>query len=115
MNAHKLLVPSLLLVLAAGCNEDTAPNTPGEFGEACVPGANDDTPDGCVAGTDCYKGYCEERCLEDVDCQPVEGWDHSCELGLCQIWCDADKGCPTTLGSAMTCDLTTTWCKAGDS
>lgn len=116
MHAHKILVPALLLLAAAGCKEDTAPNTPGEFGEACVAGANDDTPDGCVAGTECYKGYCEEFCSQDSDCQPVDGFEHTCVSGLCQIWCGEDDSCPQNLGTPLTCGVmgSAMWCKSSD-
>jgi len=118
MNARSLIIPALLLLVtdSVGCKDETPANTPGEFGDPCVPGANDDTPDGCVAGTECYIGYCEEVCTEDSDCQPVEGWEHSCQLGLCQIVCNENSECPQTLGTELTCELSSMWCKArGDS
>ena len=118
MRSKTILVPALLLLLAdnVGCKDETPANTPGEFGDPCIPGANADTPDGCVAGTKCYAGYCEEECVGDTDCQPVEGWDHACVAGLCQLLCDDSKGCPDTLGSSLTCGVigSSRWCEAKD-
>lgn len=117
MFRNTAIVPALLVLLVSspGCKEDEPPaNEPGEFGEPCVPGANDDTPDGCVGGNECYLGYCEETCIGDDDCQPVEGWDHTCVAGVCQLWCD-DKGeCPQTLGTPMVCGVmgSAMWCRA---
>lgn len=91
MIRNTAIVPALLVLLVSspGCKEDAPPaNEPGEFGEPCVPGANDDTPDGCVGGNECYLGYCEETCIGDDDCQPVEGWDHTCVAGVCQLSLD---------------------------
>lgn len=119
MNARNIFISALLLLVAdsVGCKETESPeNTPGEFGDPCIPGANDDTPDGCVAGTKCYAGYCEEECSENSDCQGVEGWDHVCIAGLCQLLCDDNKGCPEDLGSSLTCGVigTSRWCEAKD-
>lgn len=118
MNARDILIPALLLLVTdgVGCKDEAPANTPGEFGDPCIPGANDDTPDGCAAGSECYVGYCEEKCIADTDCQPVEGWDHVCVAGLCHLLCDDDKGCPETLGAALTCGVigTSRWCEAKD-
>lgn len=101
------IIPAFLFIFAAGagCKDDTPSNTPGEFGDSCIPGANVDTPDGCVSGTECYKGYCEESCINDSDCQPIDGWEHTCVAGLCQIFCDAAEACPQTLGVELTCGV----------
>lgn len=118
MNARNFIVPALLLLVAdsVGCKDETPPNTPGEFGDPCIPGENGETPDGCVTGLECYKGYCEETCTADSDCQPVEGWDHTCVAGLCQIWCEADDECPQSLGAPLTCGVmgSAMWCRADD-
>lgn len=118
MNARSIIIPALLLLVtdSAGCKDESPANTPGEFGDPCIPGANDDTPDGCVAGTECYKGYCEDNCVEDTDCQSVDGWDHVCVAGLCHLLCDDDKGCPETLGASLSCGVvgTSRWCEAQD-
>jgi hypothetical protein len=118
MRSKTIIVPVLLLLLAdnIGCREETPANTPGEFGDPCIPGANDDTPDGCVAGAECYVGYCEEKCVEDTDCQMVTDWDHVCVAGLCHLLCDDNKGCPETLDASLTCGVigTSRWCEARD-
>lgn len=107
MNARSIIIPALLLLVtdSVGCKDETPANTPGEFGDPCIPGANQNTPDGCVTGTECYKGYCEEICGADTDCQPVEGWDHICVAGLCQIMCEDTEKCPQTLGTSLACGV----------
>ena len=106
MRITTAILPALLLVLAAAnCNgDDMQPaNLPGEFGEPCIPGANDDTPDGCVAGLECYQGYCEELCTMDADCTLIPGWNHFCLLGTCQIDCTETLECPLDLGTELAC------------
>ena len=116
MRSTSLLVPAFLLLVGA-CQDPEPENLPGEFGEPCVPGALADTPDGCVSGTKCYQGYCEEVCADDGDCQEVVGWQHTCIAGLCQILCDDEGTCPQDLGTAMNCGLvgSTPTCEAADS
>lgn len=107
----------LLVVAHFGCTgTETPENKPGEFGDPCIPGANQDTPDGCVVGTECYKGYCEETCVDNTGCQPVEGWDHVCVAGLCQLLCSATGECPQSLGTALMCESlgSANLCKAED-
>ena len=105
MRITTAILPAFLLVLAAAnCKgDDTPENVPGDFGEPCTPGANDDTPDGCVAGLECYSGYCEESCVNDADCRPLDGWQHTCVAGQCAIFCNADDACPSDLGSDLIC------------
>ena len=118
MRISTIILSAFLFTLAAstGCKDEAPANTPGEFGDVCIPGANSDTPDGCVDGGECYVGYCEEKCIDDADCQPIDGWDHTCVAGLCHIWCDDNKGCPTNLGASLTCGVigTSRWCEAED-
>ena len=119
MFRNTAIVPALLVLLVSspGCKEDEPPaNEPGDFGEPCIEGALADTPDGCVDGLECYKGYCEETCVEDTDCRPIEGWMHTCVVGQCQILCNDDDACPQDLGTAMTCGVigNSRWCEAKD-
>ena len=100
MRSTCFLVPAFLLLVGA-CQDPEPENLPGEFGEPCVPGENEGTPDGCIAGTRCYAGYCEQECVEDADCEPIGGWEHLCVAGLCQIFCDDD--CPQDLGTPLEC------------
>lgn len=110
-----LFVSVSLLSLSPACNEpEPEPNVPGEFGEACVRGAVDDTPDGCKAGYYCYQGYCEERCVDDSDCQLIEGWMHICAAGVCQINCDGDGLCPQSLDTPLVCGSGGKWCVAAE-
>lgn len=115
MRKTALITPAVLLTLfmAPGCKEETPANEPGEFGDPCVVGEADDTPDGCAAGHFCYAGYCEENCAAPTDCQPIDGWEHGCAAsGFCHIFCDADKKCPQDLGAPLTCDNAGLYCEA---
>ena len=107
MRITTAFLPTFLLVLAAAnCNgDDMQPeNLPGEFGEPCIPGANDDTPDGCVSGLECWYGYCEETCTKDSDCRAIAGWEHTCLAGVCVIPCDASNPCPAeVLATPLVC------------
>ena len=116
MFRNTAVVPALLVLLVSSpsCKEEPPANDPGEFGEACVEWALDDTPDGCVSVLYCSEGYCEERCVNDDDCQPVEGWTHSCVAGQCQIFCDENGACPQTLATPMECWINGMWCAAKD-
>lgn len=116
MRSTTIIVPALLLLLAdnVGCKDEAPANTPGEFGEPCVEGALADTPDGCAAGLYCSEGYCEERCVNNDDCQPVDGWKHECVAGQCQIFCDENGACPQTLSTPMECWINGMWCAAKD-
>ena len=95
---------SLTLGLACGDN-DAPPNEPGEFGEPCVLGEDNDTPDGCSKGLYCYQGYCEETCVMDSDCPPVEGFIHECQAQICRILCDENSGCPDDFSTPFVCEL----------
>ena len=105
MRSSKYLLP-LLFILADGvrCKDDAPAG--GEFGEPC--GGDVETP--CADGLECYIGYCEEKCTEDSDCQPVEGYRHECEPGgLCHIFCEGNnESCPQTLATPLECGLE--WC-----
>lgn len=115
MFRNTAIVPALLVLLTTGCKEDEPPaNEPGDFGEPCIEGALADTPDGCVDGLECFQGYCEETCVEDTDCQPVDGWTHRCVVGKCQIFCDDNGACPQTLATPMECWINDMWCAAKD-
>lgn len=108
MRSPKLLLP-LFLILAdsASCKDDTPAG--GEFGEAC--GGDITTP--CADGLKCYIGYCEEKCVDDDDCQSVAGHQHKCNTGdgLCHIICDETATpCPQTLATPLECNLG--WCNA---
>ena len=116
MRTQTLILPAILFTFASvQCKDETPENLPGEFGEPCVVGEADDTPDGCAGGLTCYKGYCEEYC-DNSPCQPVEGWQHECVVGVCQILCDENDACPQTLGTPMECGviLGAHWCEAKD-
>ena len=102
----------LTLIAAPGCKDDPAPNEPGEFGEPCLVGEQDNTPHGCVAGHYCYLGVCLEDCLDPGDCQPVDGWERQCSAGICHILCNADSQCPQDLGTPLVCDTVKNRCKA---
>jgi hypothetical protein len=116
MRISNIILPAFLFILAAGagCKDETPSNTPGEFGDPCVVGSVVDSPDGCVNGLYCYEGYCEEECKVDADCQPVDGWQHKCIVGLCQILCGSEDTCPQDLGTPMTCGVvgSSRWCEA---
>jgi hypothetical protein len=73
MRTSAILLP-LLMILANDirCKDDEPAG--GEFGEPC---GEIDTP--CADGLKCYIGYCEEKCTDDSDCQPVDGFRHECE------------------------------------
>lgn len=98
MNARDIIIPAIFL-LATGCKEDDR----SAFGERCAPAV-------CDEGLVCYAGYCEEECVENTDCQPIEGWKHECHAGQCQIACDAQGACPQTLATPLEC--ITEWCAA---
>ena len=103
MRSTTILIP-LLFILADGvrCKDDAPAG--GEFGEPC---GEIDTP--CADGLKCYIGYCEEKCTEDSDCQPVEGYRHECDAGVCHILCDQPPHtCPQTLGTELEC--ISAWC-----
>jgi hypothetical protein len=114
MRKTALIAPTVLLTLfmAPGCKEETPANEPGEFGDPCVVGEADDTPDGCAVGHFCYRGYCEEECVAPSDCQPVEGWERTCAAGICHLVCDEAKACPQDLGTLMSCDNAGLYCQA---
>lgn len=102
------------LITIAGCKDEASPNTPGEFGDPCIEGSSAGTPDGCAEGLTCWKGYCEEVCANNDDCQPVDGWTHECVAGQCQILCKPDSSCPETLATPMECWINGMWCAARD-
>lgn len=100
-----IMVLPLLFILVDGvaCKDDEP--TGGEFGDPC----GGDTAMSCGEGLECYIGYCEEKCEQDSDCQPVEGYRHECDFGLCHIVCDQDTlDCPQTLTTPLTCGID--WC-----
>ena len=105
MRTSTFLIP-LLFILADGiaCKDDAPKGA--EFGEPC--GGDEGTP--CADGLECYIGYCEEKCVEDSDCQPVEGYRHECEAGgLCHIYCEESTlSCPQTLATPLECGIG--WC-----
>ena len=104
MRTSTVLLP-LLFILAndVRCKDDDAP-AGGEFGAPC---GEIDTP--CADGLKCYIGYCEEKCMDDSDCQPVAGYRHECEAGLCHIYCDESSlACPQTLATPLECGVG--WC-----
>lgn len=111
------VLASLLLVapMGAGCESaEPMENVPGEFGDPCVDGSASETPDGCATDLICWQGYCEESCVEDSDCQTVEGWVHECVAGQCQIYCDANQSCPQTLNAPLECWVNGMWCAGID-
>ena len=105
MRSSTLLLP-LVFILAndVHCKEESPAG--GEFGDAC---GELDTP--CGEGLKCYTGYCEEKCVDDLDCQPVDGYRHECEAGgVCHIYCDAQSlSCPDTLTTPLQCSMI--WCE----
>jgi hypothetical protein len=72
MRSSTILIP-LLFILAndVRCKDDAPAG--GEFGEPC--GGDEGTP--CAEGLECYIGYCEEKCDDDNDCQPIDGFGTS--------------------------------------
>lgn len=114
MRISTLITPAIFvtMIAAPGCKEETPTNEPGEFGDPCVVGEDDDSPDGCRSGH-CYLGYCEEDCTTPSDCQPVEGWERVCAVAVCHIVCDANKACPEDLGTPLVCNASN-WCEAKD-
>ena len=111
MRSSTILIP-LLFILADGvrCKDDAPARS--EFGEPCGDGSG---PMGaelsCADGLKCYIGYCEETCMDDSDCQPVEGYRHECDLELCHIFCDdVSKACPDTLETPLECIML--WCES---
>ncbi len=106
MRSTTILIP-LLMILAndVRCKDDEPAG--GEFGEAC--GGEIKAP--CQDGLKCLIGYCEEECMDDSDCQPVEGNQRECHDALCRIVCDdAAMPCPQTLATPLECNLG--WCNA---
>jgi len=104
MRNSAILIP-LLMILAndVRCKDDEPAG--GQFGEPC--GGDEGTP--CAEGLECYIGYCEEKCDDDSDCQPIDGFRHECDAKLCHIYCDeAPNVCPQTLATPLEC--ITTWC-----
>lgn len=104
MRTSTILIPLLLIFANGSACKDDAPKG-GEFGDPC--GDESDTP--CAKGLKCYIGYCEEECMDDSDCQPVEGYRHECDAQLCHIYCDeAPYMCPQTLATPLEC--ISAWC-----
>jgi len=105
-----ILLP-LLFILADGlaCKDDEP--TGAEFGEPCDVDEEVDQSSPCGMGLYCFKGYCEETCEENSDCQPVTGFRHECVAGLCHIYCDeVSRECPQTLeASPLECSVM--WCE----
>ena len=99
MRTSAILIP-LLVILAndVRCKDD-AP-TGAEFGEPCG-------DDPCAEGLACKTGYCEEECVNDSDCQAIEGYRHQCEAGgVCRIYCDDETlSCPATLATPLECSM----------
>ncbi|MCY1004447.1 hypothetical protein OV079_02455 [Nannocystis pusilla] len=96
-----LILPAILFLLVhtVSCREDDRSS----FGEPCAPGV-------CGDGLTCYSGYCEEKCVDDSDCQTIEDWKHECHAGRCQIVCNAQYACPQTLDTPLECIIQ--WCAA---
>lgn len=114
--AHLAPAALFTLALAAGCKDETPPNEPGEFGAPCLVGEPDDSPNGCRSGLRCSQGYCAETCATNDDCQPVSGWEHTCEAsGICRILCNESKQCPQSLSVSLTCENAGLNCVAEDS
>jgi len=105
-----IFVLPLLFVLATSNCKDDAP-AGGEFGTPCGKGSGPaDAELTCGDGLSCYIGYCEEKCTEDSDCQPVEGFRRECEDdGLCHIYCtEKTLACPQSLETPLKCGVI--WC-----
>jgi len=108
MRSSTILIP-LLFILADGvrCKDDAPAG--GEFGEPC--GGDITTP--CQDDLQCLIGYCEEKCMDDSDCQAVEGNERECYGEICRIVCDeTTMPCPQTLATPLECNLG--WCNAID-
>lgn len=104
MRTPTILLP-LLLILADGvaCKDD---EPTGEFGDPC--GGDVTTP--CGDGLECFIDYCEEKCTNVGDCQPIDGYQRECKFGLCHILCDEmSQECPQTLGTPLEC-VQFPWC-----
>ncbi len=108
MRSSTILIP-LLMILAndVACKDDAPKGA--EFGEPC--GGEMGTP--CAEGLKCLIGYCEDKCVEVSDCQPVEGNQRECYGEICRIICD-DKTmpCPQDLATPLECSFG--WCNAID-
>lgn len=110
MRNPTILLPLLFILADSVACKDDEP-TGAEFGEPCGYDAEVDKTTYCADGLECYVGYCEEKCDSDSDCQPVEGYNHTCTGGLCHIDCDeADMSCPQTLDTSLVCNMI--WCTA---
>ena len=107
MRTSTILIP-LLMILANDirCKDDEPAG--GEFGEPC--GGDIATP--CADGLACKTGYCEEECVNNSDCQAIEGYRHQCEAGgVCRIYCDDETlSCPDTLATPLQCSMI--WCES---
>lgn len=110
MRTQTILLPILLLLADSIACKDDEP-TGAEFGEPCGYNPETDKTAYCADGLDCYVGYCEEKCQDDSDCQPVDGWQHECSGGICHIICDeVAMPCPQTLATPLECQFE--WCVA---
>lgn len=112
MRSPTIILP-LLFILADGlaCKDDEPAGA--EFGEPCGYDLAAEKTTQCAEGLDCYVGYCEDKCEDDSDCRPVEGFLRECTDGLCNIVCDeTDNSCPQTLDTALVCNIR--WCAAVD-
>ena len=109
MRSSKFLLPLLIILVDGVRCKDEAP-TGGEFGDPCGKGSGPmDAELSCGGGLECYIGYCEEKCSDDSDCQPVEDYRRECELGLCHIVCAEETlACPQNLGTPLKCGIA--WC-----
>jgi hypothetical protein len=111
--SHTALIPALFLLVLTACKEpDPEPNVPGEFGEACIPGEAQDSPDGCVEGYQCEFHCLHGRSASKTRTAPLlTAFEHTCAAGGCDIFCNDANECPELatplrcrpFGSAMRC------------
>lgn len=113
MRSPIAILPLLFILADSVACKDDEPTSGAEFGEPCDPDEQTDQSSPCGKGLYCFKGYCEENCDDNSDCQPVSEFRHECVAGLCHIYCDeVSRECPQTLEAApLTCGVM--WCEAG--
>ena len=80
----------LLLALAGGCRDETAPGSDGGGGDdsgECVHGDTDDPGGGCPDGYYCAADEtCQQDCVDDETCVELHGFSWVCnEHGQCEM------------------------------
>jgi hypothetical protein len=105
MRSPIILLP-LLFILADGvaCKDDEP--TGAEFGEPCGYDLETEKTMNCVEDLECDIGSCKEKCDNNGDCRLIEGYNHTCSAGVCQIRCnETTKECPQDFAIPFECVL----------